>query len=156
MPNLVEGQLTSDGFKVAIVAARFNAFVVDRLVDGAVDALTRTGCKDEDITVYRAPGAFEIPQVLRRVVDMGVYDAVICLGAVIRGGTPHFEYICSAVTRGINGIALTSSIPIAFGVLTTDTTDQAVERAGIKGGNKGAEAAMAVIEMVNLLRETEK
>jgi len=152
MPHNVQGQLTSAGLKVAIVAGRFNAFIVERLIEGAVDTLVRTGAEDGDITVFRAPGSFEIPQVLRRVVDASRFDAVVCLGAVIRGGTPHFEYVASAVTRGIADIAAAAPIPVSFGVLTTDTVDQAVERAGTKGGNKGAEAALAAIEMANLVR----
>jgi len=135
---------------VAIVAGRFNGFIVERLIDGAVDALRRTGANDEDITVIRAPGAFEIPQVLRRAVDQKQYDAVVCLGAVIRGGTPHFEYVASSVTRGISDIARSAPVPVTFGVLTTDTVEQAIERAGTKAGNKGVDAALAAIEMVNL------
>ncbi|RMH36628.1 MAG: 6,7-dimethyl-8-ribityllumazine synthase [Deltaproteobacteria bacterium] len=155
MPTVVEGHLTSAGLRVAIVASRFNAFIVDRLVDGAVDALVRTGCADADIAVYRTPGAFEIPQVLRRVVDAGRYDAAVCLGAVIRGGTPHFEYVASSVTKGIAQVAATSPIPVSFGILTCDTVDQAIDRAGAKAGNKGAEAAMAAVETANLLRRLE-
>jgi 6,7-dimethyl-8-ribityllumazine synthase len=155
MPNLVQGQLSSVGVKVAIIAGRFNAFIVDRLVDGAVDTLLRTGAADRDITVFRTPGSFEIPQVLRRVVDQKRFDAVICLGAVIRGGTPHFEYVASAVSKGIADVAQSSPIPVTFGVLTTDTVDQAIERAGTKAGNKGAEAALAAIEVVSLYRAME-
>ena len=153
MPTNVEGKISAAGLKVAIVAGRFNGFIVERLIDGAVDALRRTGAKDEDITVIRAPGAFEMPQVLRRAVDKNVYDAVVCLGAVIRGGTPHFEYVASSVTRGIGDIARGAPVPVTFGVLTTDTVEQAIERAGTKAGNKGAEAALSAIEMVNLLRQ---
>jgi 6,7-dimethyl-8-ribityllumazine synthase len=156
MAKIIEGQLSSQGLKVAIVASRFNAFVVDRLVDGAVDALVRTGARDEDICVFRAPGSFEIPQVARRVVDQNRFDAVICLGAVIRGGTPHFEYVAGAVTQGITRLAAKAPIPITFGVLTTDTVEQAIERAGAKAGNKGAEAAMAAVEMVSLQKKIEK
>jgi len=155
MPRTVEGKISSAGLKVAIIASRFNAFIVDRLVDGAVDTLRRTGAKDDDVTVFRAPGSFEIPQVLRRVLDHGGFDAVICLGAVIRGGTPHFEYVATSVTKGISDIANSSSTPVSFGVLTTDTVDQAIERAGTKGGNKGAEAALAAIEMAGLYRSME-
>ena len=147
--------LASAGLKFAIVAGRFNAFIVDRLIEGAVDAIVRTGGSDDDITVFHAPGGFEIPQVLRRAVDSGKYDAVICLGAVIRGGTPHFEYVANAVTKGVSDIAYRSSTPVAFGVLTCDTVDQAIERAGTKAGNKGHEAAMAAIEMANLTRAME-
>ena len=150
MPTHIEGKISAAGLKVAIVASRFNGFIVERLVDGAVDALRRTGAKDEDITVIRAPGSFELPQVVRRVVEQERHDAVVCLGAVIRGGTPHFEYVASAVTRGLGDIARTASVPVTFGVLTTDTVEQAVERAGTKAGNKGADAALAAVEMVSL------
>jgi 6,7-dimethyl-8-ribityllumazine synthase len=156
MPAVVQGQLSSVGVKVAIIAGRFNAFIVDRLIDGAVDTFVRTGARDEDITVFRAPGSFEIPQVLRRVVEQNRFDAIVCLGAVIRGGTPHFEYVAGAVTKGVSSIAQTAPVPVTFGVLTTDTIEQAIERAGTKAGNKGAEAAMAAIEMVSLCREMEK
>jgi 6,7-dimethyl-8-ribityllumazine synthase len=152
MVNVVQGQLASAGLRVAVVAGRFNAFIVDRLVDGAVDALTRTGAREEDITVFRAPGSFDLPQVLRRVVAMGKFDAVVCVGAVIRGGTPHFEYVAGEVAKGVAQVAATANIPISFGVLTTDTVEQAIERAGTKAGNKGFDAAMAAIEMVNLFR----
>ncbi len=155
MPKVIEGQLSSAGIKAAIVAGRFNAFIVDRLVEGAVDTLVRTGANDADITVFRSPGAFEMPQVVRRVVDRGEHDAVICVGAVIRGGTPHFEHIATSVTKGISSIALTAPMPVTFGVLTTDTIEQAIERAGTKAGNKGGEAALAAIEMVGLLRAME-
>jgi 6,7-dimethyl-8-ribityllumazine synthase len=152
MPNLHEGALSARGMKIAIIASRFNDYIVDSLLAGAIDAIKRSGGKDEDITVYRAPGAFEIPQVLKWVVGRGGVDGVICLGAVIRGATPHFDYVAGAVARGVSHIAADSSIPISFGVLTTDTIEQAIERAGTKAGNKGFEAAMSAIEMVNLHR----
>jgi 6,7-dimethyl-8-ribityllumazine synthase len=148
--KIVEGKLSSAGLKVAIVAGRFNAFVVDELVEGAIDAVRRTGGREEDVTVFRAPGSFEIPQVLRRVVDAGGFDAIVCIGAVIRGGTPHFEYVAGAVSTGVAEIARSAPVPVTFGVLTTDTVDQAIERAGTKAGNKGFDAAMAAIEVANL------
>ncbi len=147
----VEGQLTARGLKVAIVAGRFNGFIVDKLIAGAVDALGRSGVADGDITLYRCPGAFEIPQVLQRVIRTRV-DAVVCLGCVIRGATPHFEYVAGECARGIARIARGTEVAISFGVLTTDNIEQAVERAGTKAGNKGFDAAMAAIEMANLLR----
>ena len=156
MPTVVEGQLSSAGKKFAIVAGRFNAFIVDRLVEGAVDAILRTGGKDEDITVYRAPGGFEIPQVLNRVLLSEKYDAVICVGAVIRGGTPHFEHIANSVTKGVSDLAHRAATPVAFGVLTCDTVEQAIERAGTKAGNKGHEAAMAAIELTSLVGQMGK
>jgi len=152
MARTIEGQLHVTGARVAIVAGRFNALVVDSLIGGAIDALVRTGTRAEDVTVFRAPGSFEIPQVLRKVVGAGGFDAVVCVGAVIRGGTPHFEHIATAVARGIADVAASSPIPVTFGVLTTDTIEQAFERAGTKAGNKGAEAAMAAVEMMSLYR----
>jgi 6,7-dimethyl-8-ribityllumazine synthase len=155
MPKSVEGKLSSSGLKVAVIAARFNGFIVDQLVAGAIDAVTRTGGRDQDVTVFRAPGAFEIPQVLRRVLAKGGYDAVVCLGAVIRGATPHFEHVAGAVSTGVAKLAAEADVPVAFGVLTTETIEQAIERAGTKAGNKGFEAAMAAIEMANLYRAIE-
>ena len=150
--RIVEGQLTGAGLKVAIVAGRFNAFIVDRLVEGAVDAFQRTGAAPDDITVYRAPGSFEIPQVARRVLERGGIDCLVCVGAVIRGGTPHFEHVASAVSSGLADLSRTAKVPVTFGVLTTDTVEQAIERAGTKAGNKGFEAALAAVEMVSLYR----
>ena len=152
MVRVVEGKLSCPGIRVAIVASRFNELVVDQLIEGALAALGRAGARPADIAVFRVPGAFEIPQLLRRVIDPARFDAAVCLGCVIRGGTPHFEYISGAVTDGINRIAETSPIPIAFGVLTTDSLEQAIDRAGAKSGNKGAEAALTAVEMANLLR----
>ena len=151
--RVVEGQLSAAGLRVAIVAGRFNAFVVDRLVEGAIDALRRSGADEQAITIYRAPGSFEIPQVARRVLEKGGIDCLICVGAVIRGGTPHFEYVAGAVATGLADLARTSKVPVAFGVLTTDTVEQAIERAGTKAGNKGFDAALAAIEMVSLYRQ---
>ncbi len=153
--STVEGQLSARGLKAAIVAGRFNAFIVDRLVAGAIDALTRSGATPADITVYRCPGAFEIPQVAKRVIEAGGVDAVICLGCVIRGATPHFDYVAGAAADGIARLALEGRPAVTFGVLTTDTIEQAVERAGTKAGNKGFDAAMAAIELASLLRQIE-
>jgi 6,7-dimethyl-8-ribityllumazine synthase len=147
-----EGNLTAAGMKIAIVASRFNGMIVESLIAGARDAIVRSGGRDDAIAVFRAPGSFEIPQLLRRVVGRGGFDAVVCLGAVIRGATPHFDYVAGAVARGVSQVAAEASIPITFGVLTTDTIEQAVERSGTKAGNKGFDAAMAAIEMVNLYR----
>jgi len=147
-----EGQLSASGIRFAIVAGRFNSLIVDPLVDGALDAIRRTGGNDENVAVYRCPGSFEIPQVARKVVERGGIDAVICIGAVIRGGTPHFEYVAGAVARGLAQLANTAPMPVSFGVLTTDTIEQAIERAGTKAGNKGFDAAMAAIEMASLFR----
>ncbi len=151
--KLVEGHLGSAGLRPAIVAGRFNAFIVDRLVEGAIDAFRRSGTDESAITVYRAPGSFEIPQVARRVLEKGSIDCLVCIGAVIRGGTPHFEYVAGAVASGVAELARTAKIPVTFGVLTTDTVEQAIERAGTKAGNKGFDAAMAAIEMVSLFRQ---
>ncbi len=152
MPAFVEGKLSSQGLRVALVASRFNSFVTDRLVEGAVDAIARTGGDPDAVRIYKVPGAFEIPLVTKRLASSGRYDAVICLGAVIRGATPHFDYVAAEVSKGVAQVALETGVPVGFGVLTTDTLEQAVERAGAKAGNKGWEAAMAVVETVNLLR----
>jgi len=153
MTNAIEGKLDATGLKAALVASRFNDFIVSRLVSGAIDALVRHGATQEDITVVRVPGAFEIPQAVANLARSGKYSAVIALGAVIRGSTPHFEYIAAEVAKGVAQTALESKIPVSFGVLTTDTIEQAIERAGSKAGNKGAEAAMAAIEMADLLKQ---
>ena len=152
MPVFIEGKLTSDGLSFALIASRFNSFITDRLVEGAVDAIVRTGGDPDAIRVYKVPGAFEIPLVAKRLASSGDYDAVICLGAVIRGSTPHFDYVAAEVSKGVAQVALDTGVPVGFGVLTTDTLEQAVERAGAKAGNKGSEAAMAAVETVNLLR----
>jgi 6,7-dimethyl-8-ribityllumazine synthase len=152
MPKLIEGNLQSTGFKFAIVASRFNNFVVDRLLDGALDALKRTGARDEDVTVMRTPGSFEIPALAQKAAMGGGFDAVICIGAVIRGGTPHFDYIAAEVTKGIAQVAMTAPVPVVYGVITTDTIEQAIERAGTKAGNKGYDAAMTAVELCNLYR----
>jgi 6,7-dimethyl-8-ribityllumazine synthase len=152
MARIIEGKLDARGFKVGIVVSRFNSFICERLLEGATDALVRHNADDGDIDVVRVPGAFEIPLVAKKLATSGRYDGVICLGAVIRGATPHFDYVCSEVSKGVASVSLDTDIPIAFGVITTDTIEQAIERAGSKAGNKGAEAAMVVIEMLNLFR----
>lgn len=150
MPRFIEGALKGDGKKIAIVVSRFNEFVTTRLLDGAVDGLTRTGVADDDITVVRVPGAFEIPFAAKRLATSGTYQAVVCLGAVIRGETPHFEYISAEAARGIAQASLESNVPVIFGVITTETVEQAMERSGTKDGNRGFEAALAAVEMASL------
>lgn len=151
-----EGNLVSRGIRVGIVAARFNEFITSRLVDGALDGLKRHETAEADIQIAWVPGAFEIPLIASKMAKSGKYDAVICLGAVIRGSTSHYDYVCSEVSKGVAQVALNSDIPVMFGVLTTDTIEQAVERAGTKAGNKGSECALGAIEMVNLIRELER
>ena len=150
-----EGKLVSQNIKVGIVCARFNEFIVSKLLSGCQDGLVRHGVKEEDISVAWVPGAFEIPLIASKMAKSGKYDAVIALGAVIRGSTSHYDYVCSEVSKGVAHVALTSDIPVMFGVLTTDTIEQAIERAGTKAGNKGSECAQGAIEMVNLIRELE-
>jgi 6,7-dimethyl-8-ribityllumazine synthase len=150
----IQGQLNSSGMRFAIVASRFNDFVTSRLLGGALDALERTGAAEADITVVRVPGSFEIPLAAKRLVQTKKYDAVICLGTLIRGETPHFDYICNEVTKGIGSVSLESGTPVAFGVLTSDSVEQAIDRAGMKSGNKGFEAAMSAVEMVSLLKQS--
>ena len=151
MPRFIEGSFKGDGRKIGIVVARFNSFIAERLLEGALDALVRSGVADADIDVARAPGAFEIPLVARKMAKSGKYDAVLCLGAVIRGSTPHFDYVSAEMSKGIAQVMLETGLPVLFGVLTTDTIEQAVERAGTKAGNKGADTARAALEMINLL-----
>ena len=153
MPKIIEGKLSAKGMKFGIVASRFNDFVSGRLIDGAVDALTRAGADEKDILIYKVPGAFELPAAAKKLAKAAKFDAIICLGAVIRGATPHFEYISAEVTKGIATVGLETEVPVAFGVLTTDTIEQAIERAGAKAGNKGWDAAMSAIEMVDLFRK---
>ena len=152
----VEGKLTAKGLKFGIVLSRFNNFVAERLLEGALDALSRSGAEEGDVTVVRVPGSFEIPLVAKKLAKAARYDAVICLGCVIRGATPHYAYIATEMTKGIASVSLESEVPVAFGVLTTDTIEQAIERAGTKMGNKGFDAAMSAIEMANLMRELGK
>ncbi|MCI8948927.1 MAG: 6,7-dimethyl-8-ribityllumazine synthase [Lachnospiraceae bacterium] len=150
-----EGNLVSKGIKIGIVAARFNEFITSRLVNGAMDGLIRHDVKEEDIHVAWVPGAFEIPLIASKMAKSGKYDAVICLGAVIRGSTSHYDYVCSEVSKGIASISLSAGIPVMFGVLTTENIEQAIERAGTKAGNKGYDCALGAIEMINLIRELE-
>ncbi|MEE2024708.1 MULTISPECIES: 6,7-dimethyl-8-ribityllumazine synthase [Alkalimonas] len=152
--QVIEAGMTAPNKKFALVVARFNSFIVESLLQGAIDTLKRVGqVRDEDITVIRVPGAFELPLAVQRVAASKKYDAIIALGAVIRGGTPHFEYVSSECTKGIGQVAMQQDLPVAFGVLTVDSIEQAIERAGTKAGNKGAEAAMSALEMVNLLEQ---
>ena len=152
MPNILAGQVIAAGIRVAIVAARFNEFITSKLVGGAVDTLVRHGADDQAIDIAWVPGAFEIPLLAQRLAASGKYDAVICLGAVIRGATPHFDYVAGEVAKGVGQVGLAAGLPVIFGVLTTDTIEQAIERAGSKAGNKGCDAAMAAMEMVSLLK----
>jgi 6,7-dimethyl-8-ribityllumazine synthase len=153
MPKLIEGKLVAKGMKFGIVASRFNDFICGRLIDGAIDALTRAGTDDKDIVIYKVPGSFELPLVAKKLAKSSRFDAIICLGAVIRGATPHFEYVSAEVSKGIANVGLDTGIPVVFGVLTTDNIEQAIERAGTKSGNKGADAALSAIEMVDLIRK---
>ena len=156
MPKTLEGKLIAKGLKFGMVLSRFNSFIAERLLEGALDALKRSGAEEEDCAVARVPGAFEIPLAAKKMAKSGRYDAIICLGCVIRGATPHFEYIAMDVTKGIAHLSLENEIPISFGVLITDTIEQAIERAGTKVGNKGFDAAMSAIEMANLMKEIGK
>ena len=151
MANYIEGNLKADGKKFGIVVARFNSFISEKLLEGALDSLARSGAQDSDIDVARVPGAFEIPLIAKKMAAAGKYDAVICLGVVIRGSTPHFDVVVNEVSKGAAQVGLDSGIPVLFGVLTTETIEQAIERSGTKAGNKGAEVAVAAIEMANLV-----
>lgn len=151
--NQIEGKLDASNLRFAIVISRFNEFITNKLMSGAIDCLKRNEAKEEDITIIWVPGSFEIPPVVQRLVDSKNYDAIICLGAVIRGATPHFNYISAEVTKGIAHISLSSDIPVIYGVLTTETIEQAIERAGTKAGNKGFDAALSAIEMCNLYKQ---
>jgi 6,7-dimethyl-8-ribityllumazine synthase len=153
VPNTIQGNLSSAGLRVAIVVSRFNDFVTNRLLEGALDALNRTGAADTDLLIVKVPGSFEIPLAARKLVKTGKYDAIICLGTIIRGDTPHWEYIGSEVTKGIASVSLEAGIPVSFGVLTSDTVEQAIDRAGLKSGNKGFDAAMSAIEMASLVKQ---
>ena len=150
-PTVIEGHMTAQGHRYALVVARFNHFIVEHLVAGAIDAITRHGGSTENISIYRVPGGFEMPIAAKHVVEQGGVDAVIALGAVIRGATPHFDYVASEATKGLAQVSLNSGVPVSFGLLTCDTIEQAIERAGTKAGNKGAEAALAAMEMVDLI-----
>jgi 6,7-dimethyl-8-ribityllumazine synthase len=153
MPKIIEGHLDADGLKFGIVISRFNDFIGEKLVGGAVDSLLRHGAKEDDIAIYKVPGAFEIPLTAKRLASAKQYDAIICLGVVIRGDTPHFDYIAAEVSKGIATVGLETGTPIIFGVLTTDTIEQAIERAGSKAGNKGWDAANTAVELVNLYKK---
>ena len=148
----IQGDFTTQNMRFALVAARFNSFIVEQLIKGAVDILQRHGVSDKDIEIIYVPGAFELPLVCKQVASKGGYDAIIALGAVIRGGTPHFDYVAGSCSRGLADVAMQTDVPVSFGVLTVDTIEQAIERAGTKAGNKGGDAALTAIEMVNLLR----
>ncbi len=156
MPKQVQGNLNAEGLKFCIIASRFNDFITSKLMEGALDGLVRNGAKDGDLTVVRVPGAFEIPVTAKIAASSGKYDAVICLGAVIRGATPHFDYVSAEVSKGVAAVGMDAKIPVIFGVLTTDSIEQAIERAGAKSGNKGFDAAVAAIEMVNLFKALKK
>lgn len=153
MAKIIEGKLSAKGMKIGIVASRFNDFICGRLIEGALDALIRSGADEKDVAIYKVPGAFELPLAAKKLAKSARFDAVVCLGAVIRGATPHFEYISAEVTKGIAAVGMETEIPVAFGVLTTDTIEQAIERAGTKSGNKGWDAAITAIEMVDLFRK---
>lgn len=151
--NIIEGKLVAKEIKIGIVAARFNEFIVSKLVGGAIDGLKRHGVEDESIDIAWVPGAFEIPLIAKKMAKSNKYDAVICLGAVIKGSTSHYDYVCAEVSKGIASVSLESEVPVIFGVLTTDNIEQAIERAGTKAGNKGFDAATTAIEMVNLIKQ---
>ena len=151
MPKIIEAKLNAEGKKFALVVSRFNDFITEKLLTGAIDALSRSGAADDDIDVVKVPGSFEIPLVAKKAAERGHYDAVICLGAVIRGATPHFDYVSAEVSKGIAVVSLETQTPVIFGIVTTDTIEQAIERAGTKAGNKGWHAAITAIEMANLM-----
>ena len=153
MPTIYEGNLIGTNLKIGIVVSRFNGFITTKLLDGALDSLKRHGVSLEDIDVYWTPGAFEIPGTSKRIAEKGKYDAIVCIGAVIRGATPHFDYVANESAKGIAQVGLNTGVPVIYGVITTDTIEQAIERAGTKSGNKGAEAAITAIEMANLYRQ---
>ena len=152
MKKILEGQLSARGLRAALVVSRFNGFLTERLLEGALDALRRHEAEEDNLVVVRTPGAFELPLAAKKLAESGRHDAIVALGAVIRGATPHFEYVAAEVTKGLAQVSLASGIPVAFGVLTCDTIEQAVERAGTKSGNKGFDAALSAMEMVSLLR----
>lgn len=156
MPKTIEGNLSAKGLRFALLASRFNDFISDRLLDGALDTLTRSGATDGDIEVVKVPGSFEMPVVAKALAESGKYDAVICLGCIIRGGTPHFDYVASEAAKGIAKVSLDTGLPVSFGVITADNIEQAIERAGTKSGNKGRDAALSAIEMANLLKAVGK
>jgi 6,7-dimethyl-8-ribityllumazine synthase len=156
MPKIIEGNLTAKGKRFALVVSRFNDFISEKLLSGALDALMRSGGRDEDIDVIKVPGAFEIPLAAKKIACKKKYDAVICLGAVIRGATPHFDYISAEVSKGVAAVSLETGVPVIFGIITADTIEQAIERAGTKAGNKGWSAAVAAMEMADLMQAIDK
>ena len=154
-PNLIEGQMNAQGMRFAIIAARFNSFIVEQLEAGALDAIKRHGGDLSLVDVYKTPGAYELPMIADKIAAAGKYDAIISLGAVIRGATPHFDFVANECVKGLSQVSLSRGLPVIFGVLTVDTIEQAIERAGTKAGNKGAEAALAAVEMVDLMRQVD-
>ncbi|MBU0463250.1 MAG: 6,7-dimethyl-8-ribityllumazine synthase [Proteobacteria bacterium] len=156
MPKIIEAGLQAQGKKFGIIASRFNDFITARLLDGAIDALIRSGAADKDITILKVPGAFEIPLAAKKMLKHGTYDAIICIGAVIRGATSHYDYVCAEVSKGIASVSLEADIPVMFGILTTESIEQAIERAGTKAGNKGFDTALAAVEMANLSERLKK
>ena len=156
MSKIFEGNLKGDSLRVGIAVSRFNSFITDKLLDGALDALKRNGVKKDNIEILKTPGSFELPLVVKSMAKAKKYDAIVCLGAVIKGDTPHYDYIASEVTKGLASVSLEFEVPISFGVLTTDNLEQAIERAGTKSGNKGFDAAMTAIEMANLISDYKK
>jgi 6,7-dimethyl-8-ribityllumazine synthase len=156
MAKIIEAGLRAEGKKFGIIVSRFNDFITGKLLDGALDALIRSGAKDDDITILKVPGAFEIPLAAQIMANKGNYDAIICIGAVIRGATTHYDYVCAEVSKGIASVSLEANIPVMFGILTTETIEQAIERAGTKAGNKGFDVALGAIEMANLSQSFEK
>ncbi|MDP8228534.1 MAG: 6,7-dimethyl-8-ribityllumazine synthase [Candidatus Electryoneaceae bacterium] len=156
MPKIIEAGLQAQGKKFGIIASRFNDFITARLLDGAIDALIRSGADDKDITILKVPGAFEIPLAAKKMLKHGTYDAIICIGAVIRGATNHYDYVCAEVSKGIATVSLEADIPVMFGILTTESIEQAIERAGTKAGNKGFDTALAAVEMANLSESLKK
>lgn len=154
--KILEGRLDASGARFAVILSRFNGFITERLFEGAMDCLRRHGTNPQDITLIRVPGAFEIPLATQRAARSGRFDGILCLGAVIRGATPHFDYVAAEVTKGVAAVSLEENVPIGFGVLTTDTVEQAIDRAGTKAGNKGWETALSVIEMINLFMQMEQ
>ena len=153
MPKILEGKISAEGLRFAVIVSRFNDFISSKLVEGAMDALKRHGGNEEQVSLVKVPGSFEIPTVAKRLAETGEYDGIICLGAVIRGATPHFDYVAAEVSKGIATVALETKTPVTFGILTTDSLEQAIERAGSKSGNKGWDAAMAAMEMANLFKK---
>ncbi|MDA3787727.1 MAG: 6,7-dimethyl-8-ribityllumazine synthase [Desulfobacula sp.] len=156
MPKIIEAGLQAQGKKFGIVVSRFNDFITAKLLDGALDGLIRSGAEDKDITILKVPGAFEIPLAAKKMLNHGTYDAIICIGAIIRGATSHYDYVCAEVSKGIATVSLEADIPVMFGILTTESIEQAIERAGTKAGNKGFDVALGAVEMANLSESLKK